>query len=57
LHVVVVRDISNVEMIHNAAKRLRLLSPIVTDDRFKNIQHIGLLHMKILMFIYLILGL
>jgi len=55
--VVVVRDISNVEMIHNAAKRLRLLSPIVTDDRFKNIQHIGLLHMKILMFIYLILGL
>jgi len=31
---IVVKDSSNVEMIYNVAKLVRLLSPLVTDDRF-----------------------
>jgi hypothetical protein len=50
----VVRDTSKVEMIYNAEKFVRLLSPSVTDERFKKIEHtcISLLHLKIQMFIY-----
>jgi hypothetical protein len=33
--VVVVRDTSNVEIKHKAAKLVRLLSPVVTDEKLK----------------------
>ena len=50
LNAVVVRDTSNAEMIYNAAKFVRLLSSSVTG--YKEIQHMGLLHLNILMFSY-----
>jgi len=50
----VVRDTSKVEMIYNAGKFVRLLSPSVTDERFTKIEQtcISLLLLKIQMFIY-----